>query len=866
MKKTLTFILVFLSLLSIPVFTKAQSDEPAEPIEIKLRINEIAAYKSSGYEWIEVINIGENDIYLPDISFYENEIFHGLEIISNNEWLKPNELAVITQNSDNFVEEYPDYSGALIDSSWISLKESGEEIGLSDADENMIEIFEYLESPETSLERVDPYIDEYIENWSSHPDSDSGGIINYWFEDTEETINEEGQEEEGEEIEILYPKISEILPNPRSGEEEWIEIYNPYEVEIDLSSATIKDESGSQFTLEGILEAEEFKVIRSPKTSLNNSGDIIYLLDANLSILHEINYLDDLETPKKGQSLALFEDEFTIHHHPTPGEENIQSNQKPTAVITIQSGETEGEDKVTLNLTGENSEDADEDELTYLWDFGDGETTNSTNPPSHTWNNPGEYSITLQVTDNFGETDEVVLEIEVLKPTEEDTTESTNLDDTEPELPLQAPTQDPSESITMNPPLLLIKSFLPNPEGEDKGNEWIDVYNPNLFEISLDGYTLGDNSKKVFKLEGSLAPKQKKKITSDISGIALNNSDDSIYIRYGSQIIELIEYSDVHEGGVYNVLHGQIAIIGETTNQPVEVSEPQPTAVKPKSATPKKPTTTKSTFKNGDLSEEIYFSEIMPNPEGDDKTEWIELVNLSEEDINLGNWQIKKEGIEKTYAFDDKQAIKAGSYLLLKRADSNLALNNSGGVLQLIDFEENLIDELEYDSASEGNSFAEIETKNLSPIASIQSVQLLSKNWEWTDNTTPGKPNPKREIHEAEVEAVDLVNEKITMLVDDKPKVYEISMLMSGAKETYELIKPRTKVKITTEKNPTKNTDAKLTNLEIINQPTEEPTNKSNIIPIIIQGAIILMLLLALVWIKRDHIRSLIIKKDYDKL
>ena len=94
--------------------------------------------------------------------------------------------------------------------------------------------------------------------------------------------------------------------------------------------------------------------------------------------------------------------DFQIFLHPTKGEANLMRNQTPTAVITVQEGETRGEAPVHINVSGESSSDPDGDAMDFLWDFGDGEKDTSDNPKSHTYTEPGTYVLTLTVADPFG--------------------------------------------------------------------------------------------------------------------------------------------------------------------------------------------------------------------------------------------------------------------------------------------------------------------------------------------------------------------------------------------------------------------------------------------------------------------------------
>ena len=71
-------------------------------------------------------------------------------------------------------------------------------------------------------------------------------------------------------------------------------------------------------------------------------------------------------------------------------------NANPVAVISnpVCSG-------LTCNLSGLSSSDADGDAITYSWNFGDA-TTSTSSTPSKTWAAPNTYTVTLTVTDGWG--------------------------------------------------------------------------------------------------------------------------------------------------------------------------------------------------------------------------------------------------------------------------------------------------------------------------------------------------------------------------------------------------------------------------------------------------------------------------------
>ncbi|MDQ4123928.1 MAG: PKD domain-containing protein [Acidobacteriota bacterium] len=75
------------------------------------------------------------------------------------------------------------------------------------------------------------------------------------------------------------------------------------------------------------------------------------------------------------------------------------ANQSPVAVA--KSNTTSGYAPLTVNFSGQESYDPDGTIASYSWNFGDGTTSTQANP-SKTYNNVGNYTATLTVTDNGG--------------------------------------------------------------------------------------------------------------------------------------------------------------------------------------------------------------------------------------------------------------------------------------------------------------------------------------------------------------------------------------------------------------------------------------------------------------------------------
>jgi PKD repeat protein len=118
--------------------------------------------------------------------------------------------------------------------------------------------------------------------------------------------------------------ISEFLPSPLEGQEEWIELYNSSSERAELCGWSLDDgEAGSRpFRLEGLsIEPQSFFLLpgRLTKLSLNNDGDSVRLFGplvaGGTGILLDLRY----ETALKGVSYVLKDGKPYPSLAPTPG-------------------------------------------------------------------------------------------------------------------------------------------------------------------------------------------------------------------------------------------------------------------------------------------------------------------------------------------------------------------------------------------------------------------------------------------------------------------------------------------------------------------------------------------------------------------
>ena len=78
----------------------------------------------------------------------------------------------------------------------------------------------------------------------------------------------------------------------------------------------------------------------------------------------------------------------------------VKTNCAPVAVLNASPLSGNAPLQVSFNATGSSDPDAGDFILGYQWNFGDGSPINNSNAPTHTYNTPGTYTVTLKVMDN----------------------------------------------------------------------------------------------------------------------------------------------------------------------------------------------------------------------------------------------------------------------------------------------------------------------------------------------------------------------------------------------------------------------------------------------------------------------------------
>lgn len=117
--------------------------------------------------------------------------------------------------------------------------------------------------------------------------------------------------------------INEILPNPAgSDDQEWIELHNPNNQEINLNNWTINDITSS-FKINQTIKAHNYLLIprSDSKIALNNSNEELQLLDCQNNLIHELSYSQSFE--EESYAYDEINHKYFWTENLTPGEKNV---------------------------------------------------------------------------------------------------------------------------------------------------------------------------------------------------------------------------------------------------------------------------------------------------------------------------------------------------------------------------------------------------------------------------------------------------------------------------------------------------------------------------------------------------------------
>lgn len=468
-------------------------------------ISEVAAFEPEGREWVEIVNVSTEPIDLTGWKFVEDSTNHSLKLVSgDSSVVEPGQYVIIADDAAQFQAAYPEVTATIFDSSWGTLKETGEPIGLRDPAGNIAEQFTYPAVSGGTAERIDLAISgDEITNWQLSPTGHSAGGTNNIVDsippatppaEVPPVIPEPtdiGQEDPPAKTDPVLPaalscdagqlQLSELVSDPIDGEEEYVELRYSGERSAALTGWSIADGAGRTTALDALFALPaSFIVIEKPKGVLNNGGDQVVLQCSGQTV----------DTVTYGN----WDDGNKTDNAPAPADPwSLMRDEQNQLVVTTTPTK--------------------------------GQTNQYTAPPAP------EVKVRAPVPAN-----KLVL-------------------DTAPVITDETADVEPSIIIGDATGCVQLSEVLPNPEGDDAAGEFIELLNCDSRTLNLTGWLLSVGTRK-HQLAGEYATVESGawlSLSRSISKLTLRNSggDSVTLLQPDGTVVDKVEYSTAPSGQSY---------------------------------------------------------------------------------------------------------------------------------------------------------------------------------------------------------------------------------------------------------------------------------------------------------------------------
>ncbi len=322
----------------------------------------------TGREWVEIKNTSLAAVDISHWKLLEENVHHGLTLAQGSPALSSGSLAVIADNAQKFLLDWPEFSGTLFDSVF-SLSNSGETLILKNESLNIIDSVAYDAAMEAS--GTGESLQKISSGWAAHaptpaqeneddtplpeeipPDpvpepppppssSSSPEPLPEDLQDPPEEIPDDFQETPNDQNEppaqapppgIAHVQFNEImydLPGADT-EREWIELYNAGDAAADLTDWRLSENTtdhhlelaaGSPAIEPGdfalvVSDYEKFKIdwpdfagtVFDSMFSLSNTAEALVLKDPSFAIADMVLYPAEIGAAGDGKTLSRFDD------------------------------------------------------------------------------------------------------------------------------------------------------------------------------------------------------------------------------------------------------------------------------------------------------------------------------------------------------------------------------------------------------------------------------------------------------------------------------------------------------------------------------------------------------------------------------
>lgn len=505
--------------------------------------------------------------------------------------------------------------------------------------------------------------------------------------------------------------INEFISDPSDNEVEWVELFNNTEREIDLENWAIEEGSESITTIKGLIKPKNFFVVENPKGNLNNSGDLIILKDLNNKIIDQVIYgnwddgaLND-NAPKADDPLSVARVKDGQDTDNDAKDFKIAKSTKGGPNLFEEKDESYPRDIIISELLPNPKGNDLENEFIELKNMGDKEIDLNgwqigddskniyiinKNDFASTTIKSGGYFVIYRKQSGIALNNSGGEKVFLYQP-DDNLINSVGYSGTIKE----------DESYSLDEKRFWAWSLTPTPKAENiiaKSNK-----NPvAVIEAPSEALI---NEEIIFDASDSYDPE--------------NNQLTYLWNLENATSTNIILKYKFNKIGGYKISLDVKDKEGLTDTASLYIKV---VAQKNSNAESTEKLSTKKIISNDGLK----INEFLPNPTGSDSEEWIEIYNDSDEALNLLNFSFDdEESGSNPYKISEEKIIKAKSFLIFKRSETKIALNNEGDSVRLLDPNGKIISSVNYDKSKENYSYA------------------LDKfgEWQWTEILTPGAEN-----------------------------------------------------------------------------------------------------------------------------
>ncbi len=585
--------------------------------------------------------------------------------------------------------------------------------------------------------------------------------------------------------------INEIMYAPFGGEPEWIEIYNKSTYEVNLERMSVNDALASPTKVEingnDVIPPDSYfliardssvfnyhrsipcGIIISELPVLNNDEDAVVLKDANGNVIDSVYYFSgwggtggySLErksadsSSNSGRNWGSSDDiEFS-----TPGRPNsirIKKHDLSIRMINAVPKHPSRNETVFFQAVIKNEGSAEANNFIVRFYYEENGAKTLLNEENVAALNSGD-SILVRTSSSFiMPNDSVTISANIYFPEDEDL-------------------RNDSLSVVIKPGYIkssvLLNEMMIDPEPGKP--EWIELVNNSDEDINFNSWSMSDilpSQSKTVLTDNDLpvSPGGYLVIADDSSFFnyygdikskvivknfpALGNSNDGIVIYdFNGIAIDSLLYTNK-----WNIIRGRSLERISPDHASTDSTNWLP-SIDISGGTPGKDNSVISVKDYS--SHDMIINEIMSDP-GVDNCEFIELLNISGKNVNLGGWKISEENNNYFNVSESSFEISPGDFFLiaadslifnkysipdndniniLKKSDLGLA--NQGGMLVLKDLKGNTIDSIYYYENWHNKNY--ISTKNIS-LEKINPYMNSNLSSNWSSSAAPSGATPGR--------------------------------------------------------------------------------------------------------------------------